>query len=68
MPNNQDSIPEIELLSSIIDEELKEEDAGLKELIKRKAKNLYPLLSLAMGQNLEDDDLKKKIKLLIEGD
>ena len=68
MPNNKDSMPEIELLSSIIDEELKEEDAELKEVIKKKANNLYPLLFLAGRHNLDDDDIKKKIKSLIEGE
>jgi len=67
MPSDKKSLPEIKLLNSIIDDELKkEEDAKLKEMIKRKANNLYPLLSLARGQHLDDDEIKKKIKLLIE--
>jgi len=59
--------PELELLYSIIAQELKgEEDAELKELVKRKAQNLYPLLSLLGTKDLDDEEMKKKIKSLVE--
>lgn len=61
--------PEIALLNSIIEEELKkEEDPELKNVIKRKAENLYPLLSFFGTRNLDNDEIKKKIKSLIEED
>lgn len=69
MPNNQESVPETKLLNSIIDEELKEEeDNELKEVIKMGAMNLYPFLSFLTEKSLNDEDIKKKIKLLIEGE
>lgn len=67
MKDDESSKPEIKLLSSIIDDELKlEEDKELKEIIKRKAENIYPLLSFLGTQDLESDEIKKKIKSLIE--
>ena len=61
--------PEMELLNSMIDEELRqEEDGGLKDAVKRKAEHLYPLLSLLGTRNLDNDEIKKRIKLLIEGE
>jgi hypothetical protein len=59
--------PEIKLLNSIIDDELKDEhDEKLKELVKSKATVLYPLISLIETQDLDEDEIKKKIKALIE--
>lgn len=67
MHNDKDRGPEVTLLNSIIDEKLKgEKDMELKEIIKRKAQNLYPLLSLLGTRDLDDDEIKKKIKSLIE--
>lgn len=69
MPANKNTIPEVKLLNSIIDEELKDEDdARLKDVIKRKANNLYPLLSYLTEKNLDNDEIKKRIKELIEGE
>jgi hypothetical protein len=69
MVNNKSEAPEIKLLNSIVDEELtKEEDKYLKATIKKKAETLYPLLSLMGQQGLDDEEIKKKIKLLIEED
>lgn len=68
MPTEKKNLPEIKLLNSIIEDELKkEDDSELKEMVKRKANNLYPLLSLAKGHHLDNEEIKKKIKLLIEG-
>lgn len=59
--------PEIQLLSSIIATELlREDDKTLGESIKKKAENLYPLLTLLGTQNLDNEEIKKKIKSLIE--
>ena len=67
MQNDEDVVPEIKLLNSIIDKELKdEEDAKLKEVIKIKANNLYALLANLSEKNLDDDETKKKIKFHIE--
>lgn len=67
MPNNKNHGPEIALLDSILDDKLKEEeDAELKEIIKRKAKQLYPLLALLSTKDLDRDQIKKSIQLLIE--
>lgn len=69
MPTNKNNIPEVKLLNSIIDEELKdEEDSRLKDIIKRKANNLYPLLSYLTEKSLDNDEIKKRIKELIEGE
>ena len=67
MKNNNDNRPQIDLLNSIIDDELKmEENKELKEIIRTKAKNLFPLLSFLGTRDLYDDEIKKKIKSLIE--
>ncbi len=67
MKNKDSNKPEIKLLNSIIVEELKqEEDTALKDTIKRKAENLYPILSFFGTRNLDSDEIKKKIKSLIE--
>ena len=69
MKNDDTSRPEIRLLRSIIDEELKMEvDEKLKDAIARKAENLYPLLSFFGTQNFDIDEIRKKIKSLIEED
>mgnify|MGYP001567442386 CR=1 FL=1 len=61
--------PEIKLLRDIITDELKlEEDAKFKDMVLRKAENLYPLLSFFGTQNLDADEIRKKIKSLIEED
>jgi len=68
MSDNKDNIPEVKLLNSIIDEELKDEnDTKLKDLIKRKANTLYPFLVYMTEKNLDDGEIKNKIKSLIEG-
>ena len=67
MQNEPVAGPEIKLLNSIIDEELKnEENEKLKDAITRKAILLYQLSSLAGTRGLDDDEIKKKIKTLIE--
>jgi len=66
MPNEQETIPEIRLLNSIIDEELSEENTELKEFIKNKASNLYSLIFLLETKKLDDEGIKKRIKSLIE--
>lgn len=67
MKDKETDGPELGLLKSIIDEELKnEEDISLKDAVKRKADNLYPLLSFFGTRNLDSDEIKKKIKSLIE--
>ena len=67
MGNNKSKGPEIKLLNSITNEELiGEEDNELKEMVKNKAETLYPLLSLMGKQGLNDEEIKKKIRLLIE--
>ena len=67
MSNNKSKGPEIKLLNSIANEELMgEEDNKLKEIVKRKAETLYPLLALMGKQGLNDEEIKKQIRLLIE--
>ena len=67
MKNNNDNRPQIDLLNSIIDDELKmEENKELKEIIRTKTTNLFPLLSFLGTRDLDDDEIKKKIKSLIE--
>ena len=69
MKDDKSIRPEIKLLRSIIDEELKlEEDEKFKDMIARKAENLYPLLSFFGTQNFDVDEIRKKVKLLIEED
>ena len=69
MKDDKSIRPEIKLLRSIIDEELKlEEDEKFKDMIARKAENLYPLLSFFGTQNLDVEEIRKKIKSLIEED
>jgi len=69
MQSNKDIVPEVRLLNSIIDEELKEEkDAELKKIIKTKANNFHSLLSFLSEKNLDDNETKRKIKELIEGE
>ena len=67
MPDNKTEAPEVKLLNSIIEDEIKDEsDEKLKGLIKRKAEILYSLLSVTKGQDLSDDDLRERIKSVIE--
>ena len=69
MKDDKTSEPELKLLKSIIEEELKlEEDIKLKDAIQIKAENLYPLLAFFGTRNLDGDEIKKKIKSLIEED
>ncbi len=67
MQDNKTVAPEVKLLNSIIEDEVKyESDEKLKGLIKRKAEILYSLLSVTKGQDLSDDELKERIKSVIE--
>lgn len=67
MPENKKNIPELKLLNSIIEDELKgEESMEIKEAVKKKAQNAYMLLSIPEIQEMESDEVKKRIKSLIE--
>jgi DNA-binding transcriptional regulator GbsR (MarR family) len=68
MPDNNVVNPEVKLLHSILEEELKDEDdKKLKEVIKQKADVLYSLLSVTNAQDLDEEELRKRIKSVIEG-
>ena len=68
MKNEELIGPEVSLLNSITDEELSsEKDEIVKELVRKKARNdLYPLLSLFGTKNLDQEEIKKKIKRIVE--
>jgi hypothetical protein len=67
MQDNKAEAPEVKLLRDIIAEEVKDEgDEKLKGLIQRKAEILYSLLSVTKGQDLSDDELRERIKSVIE--
>jgi hypothetical protein len=67
MQDNKTESPEVKLLHSILDEELAgEADKELKNVIKQKAEILYSLLSVTSTQDLDEDELRKRIKSVIE--
>jgi hypothetical protein len=67
MPDNKSEKPEFRLLNSIMDEELKgEKDEKLKEIVRTKAGALYSLIFLIETKDLDESEVRKKIKSLIE--